>query len=86
MATSLGTQWFRLHATTAGDAGSIPDWGPRIPHALQCSQNIKNKIILETNKQSNCLQNEKNEYNINPTHSNCHIRWLRSSVDLHRKY
>lgn len=50
MGTSLGTQWFRLHATTAGDVGSIPDWGPRIPHALQCSQNIKNKIMFETKK------------------------------------
>lgn len=32
------------------------------------------------------MRNEKNEYNINPTHSNCYIRWLKSSVDLHRKY
>ena len=79
-------QGLRLGASGAGGMDLIPGWGPRIPHALQCSQNIKNKIILETNKQSNCLQNEKNEYNINPTHSNCHIRWLRSSVDLHRKY
>ena len=35
---SLDVQWLRLHAFTARDIGSIPDWGTTIPHAAQQSQ------------------------------------------------
>ena len=31
--TSLAVQWLRLHALNAGDIGSIPGWGTKIPHA-----------------------------------------------------
>ena len=30
---SLVVQWLRLHASTAGDAGWIPGWEAKIPHA-----------------------------------------------------
>ena len=36
--TSLAIQWLRLHTSTAGDQGSIPDWGTKILHATQCGQ------------------------------------------------
>ena len=32
--TSLVVQWLRLHASSAGGAGSIPGWGTKIPHAV----------------------------------------------------
>ena len=31
---SLVVQWFRLRASTAGDMGSIPAWGSKVPHAV----------------------------------------------------
>ena len=39
-------QWLRLHTPTAGDAGSIPDQGAKIPHAMQRGQK-KKKIKIE---------------------------------------
>ena len=36
-------QWLRLQASNAGDMGSIPGQGTKIPHAKIRSQNIKKK-------------------------------------------
>ena len=36
----LVVQWLGLHASTAESTGSIPDWGTKIPHAVQCGQKI----------------------------------------------
>ena len=36
-------QWLRLHASNAGDAGSIPGQGTKVLHATQCSQKKKKK-------------------------------------------
>ena len=36
--TSLAVQWLRLHAPTAGGAGSIPGQGTKILHAAPCGQ------------------------------------------------
>ena len=33
---SLVVQQLRLHASNAGDMGSIPDQGTKIPHATHC--------------------------------------------------
>ena len=33
MGTSLTVQWLRLRASNAGDTGSIPGRGTKIPHA-----------------------------------------------------
>ena len=41
--TSLAVQWLRLHASTARGTGSIPGRGTKIPHAMQCSQQLKKK-------------------------------------------
>ena len=35
--TSLVVQWLRLHASTAGDTGSIPGQGTKILHYMQCT-------------------------------------------------
>ena len=43
MATSLVIQWLRLHTSVAGDTGSIPDWGTKIPNAAQCGRKKENK-------------------------------------------
>ena len=53
--TSMVVQWLRICAANAGLTGSIPGRGPRIPHAVWCSQKIKikNKIILKK-KESTC--------------------------------
>ena len=42
--------WLRLHISNAGDAGSVPGQGTKIPHAVQCSHKIKN--ILNLNKKN----------------------------------
>ena len=34
--TSLAVWWLRLHASTAGDEGSVPGWGTKILHAMRC--------------------------------------------------
>ena len=36
--TSLAVQWLRL---SAGDLGSVPGLGTKIPHAARCSQKAK---------------------------------------------
>ena len=35
--TSLVVQWLRLRTPNAGDTGSIPDRGTKIPHTSWCS-------------------------------------------------
>ena len=45
--TSLVVQWLRLHASTAGSAGSIAGWGAKILYSTWCSQKKGN------NKQKN---------------------------------
>ena len=39
--TSLAVKGLRFCASNAGDAGSIPGWGTKIPHATQQGQKIK---------------------------------------------
>ena len=41
--TSLAVQWLRLHAFTAGDVGSIPGQGTKIPYAGQPKDKNKTK-------------------------------------------
>ena len=41
--TSLAVQWLTFHASTAGDMGSIPGQGTKIPHALWHGQNDSKK-------------------------------------------
>ena len=43
--TSLRVQWLRLHTCTAGDMGSIPGWGTKIPYAEQSDQKKKKKKL-----------------------------------------
>ena len=47
MGTSLVGQWLRLHASTAGSAGSIPGQGTKIPHAALLSQKKKERTPLQ---------------------------------------
>ena len=41
--TSLVVQWLGLCTSTAGDVGSIPGWGTKLPHSGQHGQEIKRK-------------------------------------------
>ena len=41
--TSPVVQWLRLHASKAGDVGSIPSRGSKIPHSMLWSQKKKKK-------------------------------------------
>ena len=43
LGTFLAVQWSRLHASTAGATGSMPDQGTKIPHITWCSQKKKKK-------------------------------------------
>ena len=43
--TSLVVQLLRLHVSTAGDVGSIPGQGTKIPHAMQHGQKMKNNQV-----------------------------------------
>ena len=36
--TSLAIQWLEIHTSAIGDMSSIPDWGTKIPHAMQHGQ------------------------------------------------
>ena len=52
LGTSLAIPWFRLRASNAGSAVSVPDWGTKIPHAswhcqkISKSNKIKNQIVI----------------------------------------
>ena len=41
--TSLEVQWLKLHTSTAGGIGSVPDLGTKIPCAQPQNQNIKKR-------------------------------------------
>ena len=41
--TSLVVHWLRIHTSTAGDVGSIPGRGTRIPHAVWHSWKIRKR-------------------------------------------
>ena len=45
MENSLGVQWLGLRAPTAEGLGSVPGEGTKIPAAVWCDQNNKNKSI-----------------------------------------
>ena len=51
-------QWFRLHVSTAGNMGSIPSQGTRIPHVALLGQNkMKNQhrlLIKKKKKRKSC--------------------------------
>ena len=46
--TSLAAQWLRLHVSTAGAAGSIPDRGTKIPYAARRGQKKKIEFLFFT--------------------------------------
>ena len=41
----LMVQWLKLHTLMAATTGSIPRWGTKILHAMQCSQKKKNQRL-----------------------------------------
>ena len=54
--TSLAVQWLRLCTSTAGDPGSIPGRGTKIPHATRCSQKTKTKTNKNLKAQEGLLK------------------------------
>ena len=48
LGTSMVVQWLRRHVSNAGEAGSIPGRGTKIPHGEWCVQKfeIKKKIFF----------------------------------------
>ena len=42
---SLVVQWLRLHVSTVGGSGSIPDWRTKIPHVKPHGQKKKKKKV-----------------------------------------
>ena len=48
----MAVQWLRLYTSTAGDMGSVPGWGTRIPHASQYGQ--KNFFLINKGKEKEC--------------------------------
>lgn len=47
LGTSLEIQWLRCRASTVGGAGSIPDGGGKIPHAMRRSFKKKKKEVFK---------------------------------------
>ena len=47
---SLVVQWLGLRASNARGLGSIPDWGTKIPQAMQSSKKKKVEINMYQNK------------------------------------
>ena len=45
--TSLAVQWLGLHASKAGDTGSIPGWETKIPQAMWHAPKINQLINLK---------------------------------------
>ena len=39
--------WLRLHASTAGNAGSVPGWETKIPHASWYGQKKKKFLMYQ---------------------------------------
>ena len=66
--TSQVVQWLRLCAANAGDVGSIPSGGTKIPHAM-----IKKKITKQVvnDKQISCLGRNMEAWPFQ------HQRWVR---------
>ena len=48
----MAVQWLRLYTSTAGDMGSVPGWGTRIPHASQYGQ--KKFFLINKGKEKEC--------------------------------
>ena len=46
--TSLVVQWLRLHASKAGDVGSIAGRGNEIPHAMRWDKKKNVRSVLDT--------------------------------------
>ena len=60
--TLLVVQWLGLRASTARGMDSIPGWGTKIPHAMQCGQ--KNKVTKNcTASFQFTLLSDKNKWN-----------------------
>ena len=47
LGTSLAIHWLRLHSSSAGDMGSVPSQGSKIPCALQPQKRKKNYYDLK---------------------------------------
>ena len=67
LGTSLAVQWLRLHASTAGGADSIPDWGTKFLHAAWCGQK-KKKIQLGA-QETKCGRELGERLCIKPSHA-----------------
>ena len=63
--TSLVVQWLRLHASTAGGAGSIPGWGTKIPHALWYGKKKKKVTVIIEKVNENIYMRVKKIYMYN---------------------
>ena len=50
---TLVVQWLRLHISTAGGMGLIPDWGTKIPQNKTPNNNHKNQTKTKTTPQRN---------------------------------
>ena len=70
--TALEVQWLRLRASTAGDTGSIPGGGTRIPHATWHGQKKKKSVDWAP---SMCRAVE--------SHTFC-PHWAKGELALHR--
>ena len=51
----LAVQWLRLHTSNAGDKGSIPKQGTKIPHAMHYGQKKKKTPGTKSLCTPNCI-------------------------------
>ena len=48
-------QWLKLCVSNAGDMGSIPGWGTKIPHAAQGSQRERERKKKKDAQENECM-------------------------------
>ena len=59
---SLAVQWLGLQASTAGNTGSVPGWGTKIPHAMWQPKTEKEKKKRGTNQISKHIMAKGNRF------------------------
>jgi len=48
LGASPAVHWLRLHASSAGDIGSIPGWATKIPQAMFSSVQFSRSVISDS--------------------------------------
>ena len=76
-------QWLRLHASNAEGTGLIPAQGAKLPHAIQCGQNLKLKKNLQKGKKIN--NNKKKVFKVKEVNGRMMIHNVGRDSELEKR-